>query len=216
MGIGELSADWPDWNRPWWRARPPEAIAALPGPVWCHACLHVGRTLQSSSEETRGLVYRFAHRSDWDTSQVVAELGKLDGVSMEIDTVREIMQELRSSGQTAFETIESEYHGRGIGSALCAASARWAKEHEYAAVLATGAPKGIFEYAKWAGLLPWTGYVRLGFRSVAEEAAGNALSAWATGNSPPAVMSEVESALAAGRPVEEIRNRLMMLSLASA
>ncbi len=210
---GEMNQDWPEWNRPWWRAGAPEAMASVHGPLWCHACLHVGRTLESSREETRALVYRFSQRSDWDSRRVLAELDRLDGVSLDIDTVREIIQELRSSGQTVFRTIETEYHGRGIGTALCEASSRWAREHGYAAVLATGAPKDMFEYAKWAGQLPCTSYAAMGFRVVAAEASGSGLPSWAGGNSPPEVMSEVESALAGGRPVEEIRSLLMVLDL---
>ena len=55
-----------------------------------------------------------------------------------------------------------QHQGQGIGTALCRTSVRWAREHGYAAVLATGAPDGLFAYARWPGHMPWTAYARLG------------------------------------------------------
>ena len=65
------------------------------GPVWAHACFHVGFT---------GPDARKADRS---------------------------------------------YFGRGIGTAMCRESIRWAREHSYAAVLAQGGTKAVPEYNVW-------------------------------------------------------------------
>jgi GNAT superfamily N-acetyltransferase len=48
--------DWPEWNR-WlpdpttWSASAAKAHLGLRGPAWCHACCHVGRTLETFQEE---------------------------------------------------------------------------------------------------------------------------------------------------------------------
>ncbi len=115
---------------------------------------------------------------------------------------------------------EAEYSGRGIGTALCEESMRWAREHDYIAVLAPGAPDGLFEYAAWSGHLPWTRYAKLGFETVDVPEHGDELPRWARGEqrgvpeylvTPPEVMAEVRAALDAGRPPHEFRERLMVL-----
>jgi GNAT superfamily N-acetyltransferase len=117
---------------------------------------------------------------------------------------------------------EAEYSSRGIGTALCRESVRWAREHNYVAVLAPGAPDGLFEFAAWAGHLPWTTYAKLGFETVDVPAHGDELLGWAQGKrrgvpeylfSPSEVMAEVQHALDAGRPARDFREHLMMLQL---
>lgn len=177
------NADWPDWND--WLSQRRSVLAAAPaleftGAVWCHACFHVGRTLESYREEIeRG----------WSP---------------------------RAPG------TEPGYSGRRIGTALCRESVRWAREHDYVAVLAPGAPDGLIEYAAWAGHLPWTRYAKLGFETVDVPEHGDELPGWARGErrgvpeylvTPPEVMAEVRGALDAGRPPHEFRERLMMLHL---
>jgi hypothetical protein len=95
---------------------------------------------------------------------------------------------------------------------LCQASIYWAREHDYQAVLAPGTPAGLFEFAAWAGGLPWRTYQKLGFVDAALEV-GDDLPEWAKGNSPPEVMESVRTALAAGLPQREFHSRLMVLRL---
>ncbi len=78
--------------------------------------------------------------------------------------------------------------------------------------MALGAPDALFAPAVWAGGLPRTTYGRLGFETV-YVGTGGELPEWAHGNSPPEVMAEVETALAGGRSVESLRERLMVLNL---
>jgi hypothetical protein len=158
------SADnWPDWSRPSFidDALNGSLDITVTGPVWCHACFHVGRSIESFS------------RSD---------------------------------------TPDSRYFGRGIGTALCQASMRWAREHDYEAILAPGTPEDLFAFAVAAGGLPWTTYQKLGFSDAGLDV-GDDLSDWAKGNAPPEVMEVVNAALAAGRLKREFHSRLMMLRL---
>jgi GNAT superfamily N-acetyltransferase len=165
--------NWPKWNR-WlpepasWLAAAAKASLPMNGPAWCHACCHVGRTLETFQKETR--------------------------------------PESRYTG------IDERYFSRGIATALCQASIQWAREHDYAAMLAPGAPHDLFEFAVWSGHIPWTTYAKLGFEELSVETEGDDLPAWAQGDSPPEVMAEVRAALAAGRPVQEFRERLMALN----
>jgi GNAT superfamily N-acetyltransferase len=202
---------WPAWNRPWWWAQRREL--GLSGPAWCHACLHVGRTLESKHQETLGLVYRFAGQHEWNTARTLEALNALDGVDLGSDELEVLIEELCASGQTTFEDVETQYQGRGIGTALCRMSVRWAREHRYAAVLAMGAPEDLFAYARWSGHLPWMAYVRLGFEVAALEEPDAELPGWARGNPPPDVTEAVRAALSAGRSTSEIRERLMVFQL---
>lgn len=116
---------WPKWNRPWWWAQRDEV--GISGLAWCHACLHVGRTLESSHQETLGLVHRFAQQNEWHIAKTLASLNALDSVEFGPDELRGLLEELRASRQTTFEAVEEQYHGRGIGTALCRASLGWAR-----------------------------------------------------------------------------------------
>jgi GNAT superfamily N-acetyltransferase len=49
------TGNWPDWNRPWWLGPVLEGAFDLGRPLWCHACCHVGRTLESAAAEERGM-----------------------------------------------------------------------------------------------------------------------------------------------------------------
>ena len=153
---------WPDHNN-WrpveaWRNDAPSGLD-LKGSVWCHACTHVGRTIE---------------------------------------------------GNAADDRPDARYAGRGIGSALARASVQWAKEHDYIGVFAPGA--GLFAAGTWMGSLPLTTYAKLGFQAIGPQPE-DALPDWAKGDSPPEVMAEVESALAAGRPPKDFHGRLMLLDL---
>ncbi len=207
---------WPDWNC-WWSDQ--RCMAALrkagresAGPLWCHACCHVGRTLESCREETCQHVLRFAQQNDWDARRTLNALNSLAGVWLDLKTVESIINELQSSQQRTFRTIESQYHGRGIGTALVEASVRWAREHDYAAVVAMGAPDGFYQETQDMGSLPWTTYRKQGFEAVPTLAEGDELPEWAQA-SPPATMARVRAALAAGRSPHEFHCRLMILRL---
>ena len=152
---------WPAWSRPWWVPLALEGSLSLRGAVWCHACFHVGRTIEGLAQS---------------------------------------------------DEPDPRYSGRGIGTALCRASVAWAQARGYVAVLGTGAPPGLLQYALWAGSLPWTTYERLGFRSVARRGGPRRLSrAGVAGDSPPEVMVEVRAAIQARRPPSDLRTRLMVL-----
>jgi len=173
------NADWPPWNHwwspSWWSEAAQKAGLELGGAAWCHACCHVGRTLETFQKET-------SPDSTTDTSGIR-------------------------------KGTDPSYFGRGIGTALCKASVQWAWEHDYAAVLALGAPKGLFEFAIAAGHLPWTTYAKLGFESISLISNATKLPNWAQGHGPPEVVSEAQSALAAGWSVQDFYERLMVLDL---
>ena len=169
--------DWPEWSEWWskhWQLAAGAAGLELIGPVWCHACIHVGRTLEGAQKE-------------FEPSEEAAK-GFLKGTN-------------------------PRYFGRGIGTTLCEASVQWASNHNYIAVLAPGAPDGLFQYATWSGHLPWTTYAKLGFESVKPSQEADELPGWAEGGAPPKVVAEAQAALAAGRPAHEINERWMVLDL---
>lgn len=159
------SADnWPAWSRPSYIDDVLNGCLGIAGPVWCHACFHVGRSIESFS------------RSD---------------------------------------APNSRYFSRGIGTALCQASMRWARVHDYQAILAPGTPEDLFAFSVWAGGLPWTTYQKLGFTDAGLDV-GDDLPDWAKGKAPPEVMEAVRAALVAGRPKREFHSRLMILRLKDA
>ncbi|UCH36453.1 MAG: GNAT family N-acetyltransferase [Armatimonadota bacterium] len=162
-----MSKRWPEWSRwlpesSWWSEAAHTSRLGLGGPAWCHACFHVGRTLESAA---------------------------------------------------VTDDPDPRYHGRGIGTALCRESVRWARHRDYALVVALGAPEGLLEYAAWAGQLPWTTYAKLGFGVVGFEVQSKLIPGWAEGNSPPEVMAEVRAAMARGRPKSDFCSRVMALDL---
>jgi GNAT superfamily N-acetyltransferase len=108
---------------------------------------------------------------------------------------------------------ERKYFGRGIGRAMCKASVRWAREQGYAAVLAHGGSKAVPEYNVWMGCLPWTTYASMGFECIAMEEDGHQLPWWARGEASSEVMKQVAVAMDAGRTVEELCARAMLLHL---
>lgn len=166
------------WGANWWCGEPDDPTdyvftdrlrwgpgktkLEMTGAVWCHACCHVGRTLQAAAVS---------------------------------------------------DDPDPRYFGRGIGTALCEASITLAREHDYAAVLARGVPEGLRELAIWAGALPWTTYVRLGFMEVSPAGVDDELPLWARGDCPPEVWAEIEAARAGGRPEHEFHEHLMVLNL---
>jgi GNAT superfamily N-acetyltransferase len=144
-------------------------------------------------------------------------------VGRTLESYREEMElKFSSIAEASRKGREPGYSGRAIGTALCEESIRWARQHDYVAVLAPGAPDGLFEFAAWAGHLPWTTYAKLGFETVDVPEHGDELPGWAQGErrgipeylfSPPEVMAEVQRALDAGRPARDFREHLMMLQL---
>ncbi|WP_073378940.1 hypothetical protein [Desulfofustis glycolicus] len=108
---------------------------------------------------------------------------------------------------------------------MAQASVRWAKEHDYEAVIAPGTPNDLFSFSVLAGGLPWTTYQKLGFADETFET-NDDLPGWVQGNGPPEVINvieaapevieEVEAALAKGRPKSELRSKLMVLRLKNA
>ncbi len=46
---GEMNTNWPEWSQPWWLSSVLGGTPPLTGCVWCHACCHVGRTLEASA-----------------------------------------------------------------------------------------------------------------------------------------------------------------------
>lgn len=104
--------------------------------------------------------------------------------------------------------------GRGIGTALCRASVQWAREHDYAAVMAHGGTKVAPEYNVWMGCLPWTAYARMGFECLAQEEDAARLPWWTSdGGASPDTLKQVREALAAGHGPKELCARLMVLRL---
>jgi len=204
----KVHTEWLDWG---------PGMPGLPvdGPAWCHACCHVGRTLEIFRREIRRLVLSLAEENGWDAARILGALRRLYVYEVSLKDVDAVLREADRSGST--EPLSGDpdprYLGRGIGTALCEASVQWARDHGYAAVLAPGAPDGLFEFAAWSGHLPWTAYTKIGFRVASGPRQGDGLSNWAQGDSPPEVMAQVQSALAAGRPPHEFRERLMMLTL---
>lgn len=184
------------------------------GSAWCHACCHVGRTLEIFHRETRNLILGLAGENDAVPERILSALVELDVHRISLDMIKNVLRE--SGYPDNVERLSGDpdprYFGRGIGTALCDASVRWAAEHGYAAVMGRGAPDGFFEFATWSGCLPWTTYARLGFEAV-DTGETDELPNWAQGDSPPEVMAQVEAALRAERPKHEIRERLMLLNL---
>ena len=208
---GGTNEHWPPWNN-WWSDDVRQVVAHLSGPAWCHACIHVGRTLKSAHQETLGLVYRFARQHEWDVDRARSALNALDGVDLGRNQIAALIQELQASGQMQFQDIETRYQGRGIGTALCRGSIQWAREHGYAWVLAMGAPKGLYAYAQFSGRLPWTTYARLGFQPLPLPSR-DGLPAWTQGPAPPEVVAEAPVALQTVRPPAPLHERLMVLNL---
>lgn len=217
--------NWPDNGANWWSGRkalsewrnwgPGMKGLAVKGPAWCHACFHVGRTMETYRAETRGLVADLAEKHRWDPVEVLSRLKKMHVHHVTFREVKEIMAEVLRSGRREAASGEPDprYIGRGIGTALCRASIQWARYHGCAAVLAPGAPEGMFEFAKWVGHLPWTTYAKLGFEPVEDGWDEIDLPNWARGDAPAEVTAEVKAALAAGRAPHELRERLMVLHL---
>ena len=162
--------NWPQWSD-WWApissglgaAR--KAGSQLVGPAWCHACFHVGRTLETfCMEMLRKSVLPQARKNHWGDRQIIREVRKhIANISEEM--VLCILDDARSPHPTVPTETDARYVGRGIGTALCKESVRWAQEHDYVALIALG-HEGPFEYTERFGALPWTTYARLGFKVV--------------------------------------------------
>jgi len=205
---------WPEWND-WRLVMPIKYKQRFDGPVWCHACFHVGRTLESSLDEARPLIMRLAQDKKIAPEEIYEFLQKKNIYHLSSAAIRKIIAEGESENQPLIfaDGIDYAYTGQGIGTGLCQASIDWARTHGYAAILAPGAPDQIFEFAVWSGHLPWTTYTRLGFEQAAIEKTTRKLPQWALGDSPPEVMAEVKAALKAGRPAQEFHEKLMLLDL---
>ena len=160
---GPMGANW--WTESdrlfegWGQWGPLKAELGLSGPIWCHACFHVGRTLDDP------------------------------------------------------EANDPRYLGRGIGTALCKASVRWAREHGHVAVVAPGSPHDVPEFTSWYGHLPWTTYAGLGF--VAHPVPprhADQIPGWADGAVHEPIALEIKNALRT-RPMHDLLERVMVLNL---
>ncbi len=213
------------WAGSWWDSAWPEALLALTGPVWLHACFHVGRTLETYCAETlqksilpraqRGIWDEVRRRftvprersGNWDEARILNELRKRFP-----DTDPGILKSVVDQGRLGSlpGELETHYLGRGIGTALCQASVQWAWEHDYTAVIASGAPRGVFEFAAWSGHLPWSTYAKLGFQALSDPKPGDEPDHWIS-DCPPEVQAEVRAALESGRAPWELNERWMVL-----
>lgn len=104
------------------------------------------------------------------------------------------------------------YFRRGIGTALLEASVTWARDHDYAAIIAHGGPKIIPAYNTMMGCLPWTSYTKLGFETAAFEEDAERPPWWAE-TKGETIQEQVQQALAEGHEMREIVARLMVLRL---
>lgn len=121
--------------------------------------------------------------------------------------------EAGSSAPDILKGVDPRYFGRGIGTALARASMRWAWGRDYTTILALGAPQGFFQYAIAAGHLPWTTYAKLGFESFGLVTDAAQLPQWARGHGPTEVEEAISAAVAAGRPMHDFFERLMIMNL---
>ena len=200
----DIPSFWPKWNRPWWTEGVCAGEVQLRLPAWCHACCHVGRTLETLREELLSLTRRLADQTGWNLDSLHKRLNSFDAVFLSRDEVDDMVEELRLSKRQSFSTEAPEYRGQGIGTAMCQESIRWAKNHGYATVAAGSVPTGIPEAAAHAGALPWSTYARLGFRA--------RLMKLMDTEHPP-VRQAKQAALEAGRPEEDVRDRMMVLDV---
>lgn len=206
-GPDDRLSGWPRWNRPWFIEGVQAGEAEMHFPAWCHACCHVGRTLQTLHEELLSLVQRFAEQANWSVDSLHQTLNSLDAVFLTREEVESMVGELHSAERQSFKTEAPEYRGQGVGTALCQESIRWAKSHGCASVVGRGVPSGIPEAAAHAGALPWTTYARLGFHP--------GLLRLVDTDHPP-VRQAKEAALKAGRSEEDICDRMMVLDMEGA
>jgi len=214
---GSMGANW--WTESdrvfqgWGQWGPRKAELGLSGPIWCRACFHVGRTLETFCAEVLekdGLPK--ARKRQWSDDRIVRELADPER-NFTPELVRRVLHAVRcESGFRSWEE-ESRYFGQGIGTAMCKESVHWAREHGYAAVVAPGAGDGLVEFARWYGHLPWTTYAKQGFRAypVPPDEIGE-LPGWAKGEAHEPIASEIKNALQR-RPVNELLERLMVLDL---
>lgn len=211
------SADlWPQWSRPDYVEDIVNGSLGITGAVWCHACFHVGRTLETfCAEILEKEVLPAAREHQWDEERIVRE-ASASQTNFTSELVRRVLQAKRSeAGFTSWEQ-ESYYFGKGLGTALCKESVRWASSHGYAAVLAPGAADGLLEFARWSGHLPWTTYAKLGFRACAlSPGKTEELPGWIRGQIHEPIAIEVKNALQT-RPANELMERVMVLDLRNA
>lgn len=106
------------------------------------------------------------------------------------------------------------YFRRGIGRALLEAAIAWGQGHGYAALLAHGGPDEVPRYNIHMGCLPHTTYLKHGFEEKARDALPGELGWFAAKKGDPQMEAEINQALAAGVPPEELSARAMLLVLA--
>jgi len=108
-------------------------------------------------------------------------------------------------------SADPKYFGRGIGTEMLKASIQWAREHDYAGIIAHGGTKVAPAYNVWMGCLPWTTYASIGFQCVAMEEDGKGLPWWTKNEEQPELMAQVREAINAGHSYDELCSRLMLL-----
>jgi GNAT superfamily N-acetyltransferase len=105
-----------------------------------------------------------------------------------------------------------DYFRRGIGTALLEASVAWARDHDYAGIIAHGGPSIVPAYNLMMGCLPWTSYAKLGFETAAYEEDAEKLPWWVETKGEE-IKAQVDRILAEGRELTDIVARLMVLRL---
>lgn len=107
---------------------------------------------------------------------------------------------------------DPKYFGRGIGTALLKISVQWAREHDYAGIIAHGGTKVAPAYNVWMGCLPWTTYASMGFECIAMEEDGKQLPWWTKNEEQIELMAQVREAIAAKQEYDKLCARVMLLS----
>jgi GNAT superfamily N-acetyltransferase len=197
---------WPQWNQ--WDLHADELD--IDGPVWCHTCCHVGRTLESGHNEMLRLIRRFAKENEWEWEPTLQALDRLDGVFLSEADVRNAIDELQSADTILTEDVETRYRGQGIATALCRESIEWAKAQNYVAVLTPATPTGLPAVSDQLGTLSWMTYKKMGF-DVAHEYQGEELPDLRF--SPPEAAKQIQDALASGREAKDLHGRVMIKHL---
>ena len=162
------SALWPVWNN-WWdecSEKIKQDINIAPdGRIWCHACFHVGRTQQTCLDELTELILKITKQVGTETDMIMQELYRLCVLHVKPQIVKAILKKYPDEQYTPAnkDEFERKYQGKGIGTALCRASIRWAESEGYSFIMGLGGEPDNYELADRFGCLSLRTYGRLGF-----------------------------------------------------